>query len=330
MNTTHRPHRIAIIALIALLAGAQASAQTPAPKPAPRAKAELPTRRVIIQLDAQGREIVRDTVTVDPNEEAQRRLAERARALSEEARELAEQAREQALRQRERADSLREDVRIEIADAEMEHALRESMREMERASRALEREIRGNIRVYPDRLIELDVPRPPRPARAPRGWGNSPRKRIWIQAGPETDVDEKDLSNDSVEVRQYTIRRKKGASGSGYDVWGDEGYALMPPSPLAPLSPGPLAKLDMSIVATLDITKGAKGDVATARVKLASGEHRITVTDASGKQLLEEKVTGAGRFEREIKLPAGTKRPLTLNVKQTNGSSSSSITVVED
>ncbi len=324
MNTTLRPHRIVSMALIALLAGAQASAQTPAPKPAPRAKAELPARRVIIQLDAQGREIGRDTVTVDPNEEAQRRLAERARALSEEARELAEQAREQAQRQRERADSLREDVRIEIADAEIEHALRESMREMERASRALEREIRGSVRVYPDRLIELDVPRPPRPARAPRAWGNSPRKRIWIQAGPETDVDEKDLSNDSVEVRQYTIRRKKGASSQNFEGWGENGFTFVPGAPIPPHAPNPRA------LASLDIVKGAKGDIATVRVKLEGGEHSITVTDASGKQLLEEKVTGSGRFERELKLPAGTKRPLTLDVKRTDGGSNYTVKIVED
>ncbi len=299
----------------------------------PKAKAKT---RVQITLDENGREIGRDTVKVDPREAEARALAEEARKLAEETRQQADAARARADVLRSRADSLRVNLREEPdaqLRAELSMELRRAMEESERALRELERSHRmrelmgahgrtfdfrfpSEFRMEMPRIESwemhtpdvngMHVPRAPRVPRAPM----RPGQRLWIHAGPETEVDEKDLSNDSTEIRQYTITRRKGQGADAFSFG---------PHTWSPRVPN-VVKLRLE-----DNRKKAQ-----IWIKLEGGQHVITLTDAAGKVLLTETVNGKGNFERDVKLPADARKPLTLEVKRTDGERTFNYKVTED
>jgi hypothetical protein len=278
-------------------------------------------------------------VQVDPNEEAARQVAADARRLAAEARRMAEASREQASLLRRRADSLRQNMRAEMDDEnyserqqEAQLAMRRALQEAERATREAERSLRmqhfiqghslpsleWREQIWPD--FEGSILQPARPPRPPHAPG-SPRKRIWINAGPETEVEEKDLSTDSVEVRQYTLRRPKSGGQDGPIGIGDR-YDRMHET--ITLNSGTRSK-DMA-----RLTLAPDGLSATVWVRLAGGTHEIRLSDANGKVIMEERAEGRGNFEREVKLPKGTAKPLKLRMERREGESRSVVEINKD
>jgi hypothetical protein len=296
------------------------------------------SRRVIITQDDAGRELRRDTLAVDPREEAVRELAASSRNLAEKARAQADALRENAERLRRTADSLRANSdelsldsareldlaqrEIERAHREAERAIREAEKPLNNSSNFWARDFeRAFDRGYQnlENSFHMAVPRPPRAPRPLSGRsleGLGPNSRIIIQDDAEVDVDEKDLSNDSVEVRQYTTRRKKGADSSA------RSYSyVMPAYPMPPIPP-------TRPIATIDVSNDNKK--ATVYINLQGGEHTIRLTDANGKELFSTKISGRGRFERVVDLPSGTKKPLRLEVNRKDQGNDWSYVITED
>lgn len=339
LNCTHMnqspsiPRVVGWIALATLLI-ASSSLFGQATKPSSSGSA---SRRLIITQDAAGRELRRDTVAIDPREEAVRELTAASRSLAERARAQAEGLRGNAERLRRKADSLQangDELSLQ-AERDLEFAHREiarTLREAERAMRDAERAAspsqnwvydieRAVDRSYQDidHSLRMTIPRPPRPPRSLRGQlGETygPTRRIIIQGDAEVDVDEKDLSNDSVEVKQYTTRRKKGSGSSS------RSYSyVMPAYPTPPMPP-------TRPIATIDVSSDNKK--ATVYFNLQGGEHTIRLTDANKKELFSSKISGRGRFERVVDLPSGTKKPLRLEVTRKDQGNDWNYVITED